>query len=271
MIKNILARLAFRLRKAISIRLKVPVRNSSLYMRTNATNIMEYVRFSSFFSKEEGTVAWLDETLDNDSVLLDIGANIGIYSIYSALKINVPQCVYSIEPNAYSFHSLLTNIKQNSLIKEILPINIALTNRSSIFNFYYNSNLPGHSGSQVNSAISEHGETFIPVATELKLGYSIDELCDKGLFKRRITHVKIDVDGHEKEIVEGMATFLGGSMRPNYVQIEINPGAKSDIDRLMESFGYKLSLMSDTLSSKKIPSLEISQTPHNALYVPIAK
>ena len=55
------------------------------------------------------------------------------------------------------------------------------------------------------------------------------------------------------------------------MQIEINPGAKSEIDRLMESVGYKLSIMSDTLSSKKIPSIEISQTPHNALYVPITE
>ena len=75
MIKNIFARLAFRLRNAISIRVKVQVRNSSLYMCANATNIMEYFRFSTFFSKEKGTVAWLDETLDDDSVLLDIGAN----------------------------------------------------------------------------------------------------------------------------------------------------------------------------------------------------
>ena len=267
--RNILARLAFRLRNAISIRLTVPVRNSTLYMRSNATNIMEYVRFSTFFSKEEGTVAWLDETLDNDSVLLDIGANIGIYSIYSALKIGVSESVYSIEPNAYSFHSLLTNIKQNSLIREIVPINIALTNRFSIFDFHYNSDLPGHSGSQVHSAISEHGETFIPVATELKLGCSVDELSDNGLFKRRITHVKIDVDGHEKEIVEGMTRLLSGPLRPNYVQIEINPGAKSDINRLMEGCGYRLSLMSDTLSSKKMSTVEISRTPHNALYVPI--
>ena len=41
MIKNIFARLAFRLRNAISIRVKVQVRNSSLYMCANATNIME--------------------------------------------------------------------------------------------------------------------------------------------------------------------------------------------------------------------------------------
>ena len=47
---------------------------------------IEAGRIGSMFYKERGTISWI-KSLDKDDVLFDIGANIGIYTIYAAPRV----------------------------------------------------------------------------------------------------------------------------------------------------------------------------------------
>ena len=63
-------------------------------------------------SKEPETIKWIN-SFDKESVFFDIGANIGIYSLYSAIvKQNL---VYAFEPHAASYKNLLESINLNKL------------------------------------------------------------------------------------------------------------------------------------------------------------
>ncbi|MEO7768245.1 MAG: FkbM family methyltransferase, partial [Ferruginibacter sp.] len=62
--------------------------------------------------------------VDPGSIVIDIGANIGVFSLYAA------RCgakkVYAFEPNKKSYEILLNNIKVNNLEKIIIPFNLAV-------------------------------------------------------------------------------------------------------------------------------------------------
>ena len=52
-------------------------------------NQLTQYRVDSFFTKEPETLEWIDNFMDNKNIIFwDIGANVGLYSIYAAIKFN---------------------------------------------------------------------------------------------------------------------------------------------------------------------------------------
>jgi hypothetical protein len=51
-----------------------------------ADNWITRYRWQSYNTKEVETLDWIDKAFQNDDTLFDIGANIGQYSIYAALR-----------------------------------------------------------------------------------------------------------------------------------------------------------------------------------------
>ena len=68
---------------------------------------------------------WLDKTLHDGDVFFDVGANVGIYSLYAALR-NPKTKVYAFEPEYSNLHQLKQNILLNSLAETIFPYSLAL-------------------------------------------------------------------------------------------------------------------------------------------------
>lgn len=265
MLAKIYVKLMLRLQSLFMIKVKIKIRDSKEILVSKCASHIEYYRFASLYSKEPGTVNWLHRTFKEGSVLLDIGANVGLYSMLAA-KIGGPSsCVYAFEPNSFNFSKLLQNINVNGLSGSIRPLNIALSSKKLFQEFYYNSDVEGASGSQVGQPVTEYGEAFDVVLSEHKPCFSIDGLSDSGVFEKSITHIKIDVDGHEYHILKGMEKFLTGSLAPEYIQIEINPGLSTNIDKLVESYGYHLLERTGTLTSQQSSS-RLEDVAHNALY-----
>ena len=80
------------------------------------------MRAASFETKEPETIDWI-RTFKAEESLLDIGANIGIYSLYAALKgINV----IALEPDALNYALLNLNIRVNNFGKKIVAYSIAM-------------------------------------------------------------------------------------------------------------------------------------------------
>ena len=58
---------------------------------------------------------WMDENLQEGDVFFDIGANVGVYSIYAA-KRSPKAMVYAFEPEYSNLHQLKLNIINNKLL-----------------------------------------------------------------------------------------------------------------------------------------------------------
>ncbi len=67
------------LARGLSLELVLPTAAGEL--RFQCTNAQTLRRACTFYIKEAGTVAWLDRVLQPGDVFLDIGANVGIYTL----------------------------------------------------------------------------------------------------------------------------------------------------------------------------------------------
>ena len=83
-------------------------------------------------NSEPTTNAWIN-SFDNKDTFLDIGANIGLYSMMAATR--GLSRVYAVEPNPYTFSVLARNVAENQFGSRIVPLNFAMARTSSIVSF----------------------------------------------------------------------------------------------------------------------------------------
>jgi len=192
-------------------------------------------RASKIGSKEPGTVSWLHETLRADDVFYDIGANVGIYSVFAAARISRGR-VYSFEPHAANFAVLLRSIYLNNMADRITPLSVALDARSGCIDFAYQELLAGSTGSQLATSPLAVEEGHVAVV-ELKATQAIDAMVAAGQIEPA-TVIKIDVDGAELNILRGMQQLLARrSVRS--LQVEIDPPQNDAIRAWLDEQGYR--------------------------------
>ncbi len=199
--------------------------------RLYAANSLEEYRCQSFFSKEPETVAWIEQVMRDGEVLLDVGANIGIYAIYAALRYPRSR-VYAVEPFAENHHRLCANLRLNRL-DNLVALHLGFSDLNAIEPFFVKDERLGASGSQLHNNLDEHGRRYEVLWREFVPTMSIDSFLE--VFDCPVpNHIKIDVDGIETRIVDGMQnTLRNESLRS--VLIEINKDS-SDVESLLETF-----------------------------------
>ena len=121
------------------------VDGSSSY-RFRCETVREFNRCLKFFSKEPGTVKWINAEVKPGQTFYDIGANIGVYTILAARKTGPEGKVYSFEPHAANFARLVDNVIQNNLQDVVIPCGIALDAEEGFSHFNYDSVKPGVDG-----------------------------------------------------------------------------------------------------------------------------
>jgi len=90
-------------------------------------------RVDTFFTKEPETLEWIDNFEKKENLIFwDIGANIGLYSIYNSIK-NPKSTTIAFEPSSSNLRVLTRNISINNLEKNIKVISMPLTNKKNIF------------------------------------------------------------------------------------------------------------------------------------------
>jgi FkbM family methyltransferase len=199
---------------------------------------LEEYRINSIFEKEPETIAWIDSISNSDSVFYDIGANIGIYTLYMNYK-NPMMQMYCFEPVQNNFNSLQNNIISNNALN-VHPFNIALSNNNVINNLFLSDTRNGNSGAQIKAPINEKGDIFEAKKIEKILSFSLDYLVNNLNFPQP-NFIKIDVDGHENEILDGMMRTLE-NVQLKSILIEFN---NEDQFQKWQSYFNKIGLFID--------------------------
>ncbi len=176
---------------------------------------------------EPATNAWID-SFSKDDTFVDIGANIGLYSLRAASR-GVAK-VYAIEPNPFSFSVLARNIVANGFDSLVIPLCLAMSDSSSVVTFKLSGT---HAGSIRNEISGDgpplHGPSITTAA------FSVDELFRvQGV--SGVNHLKIDVDGLELEILRGARGLLSdGALKS--VLVEDNSKDKGEGSPLVSFLG----------------------------------
>ena len=243
------------------------VTDGSYRYRFLCGNLMEYVRCAGLFVKEPGTCAWIDRQVRPGEVFYDIGANIGLYAIMAGVRVGSEGRVFAFEPHAANFASLVRNIAANDLASVITPCNFALYDHAGFFEFNYASLITGSSNSQLGGVAVPGREPFQAVVRELKRAETLDDLLDARLLPPPV-HVKIDVDGNEPLILQGMQRLLRSEERPRSISVEVNPGQDDRIAELLEGSGYRVAERNLSRSGEKMKKKQRAEAyPYNAIYL----
>lgn len=154
------------------------------------------------YAYEWGVKKFVYSHIDNYNKFLDIGANIGTYSILFA-KAGLEGCAF--EPVQTNFKALSENIALNKLENKVKLINLALGSHehSDTFTFDPVNTGASHLSSIINEDVNDGGETPVKIVT-------LDSIIDKCNFdpEKDKIFIKIDVEGMESKVLEGAKEFL---------------------------------------------------------------
>ena len=216
----------------------VRVRDGERTYTFRCASSQEYRRATTLFTKEPGTIRWIGSEVRPGDVFYDIGANIGIYTIPAGYRVGSEGRVYAFEPHVANVSSLLRNVAANDLSDAVSVISCALHSASGFFDFNYRDWTAGSSMSQLGGEVDPYGVPIELRGKELKMAVTVDELIERGMIEPA-TAIKIDVDGNELLILEGMQALLAGRRPPRSVQVEVNPNEAEELQEHMRSCGFE--------------------------------
>jgi FkbM family methyltransferase len=209
----------------------------SIAIRVSTPN--EHHRAETYATKEPETIRWLRENLRDGDVFYDIGANIGLYSLYAA-KLR-PACrVFAFEPESHNFGNLCGNLRLNR-VANVTPCSFPLSSCEGFTPFYLYDLRPGGALHSLGCPSPLRDEP--PLLTTGTLAVTIDALVSRhGLPAPNL--IKLDVDGNEEQILDGAATVLAsGSLRSILVEVtwpDEGKAALSWAESKLSPYGYQL-------------------------------
>ena len=171
----------------------------------HSLNSLCHFRATTIFTKEPETISWI-ESMESNSIFFDVGANIGLYSVYAAHR-NVQ--TFAFEPSPFNIEVLFRNITSNQLNQFCTVLPISLSSETKVDKFFMSRSDMKWGGAH-NSVMYDIGYDGNPLVDPLEtkaISFSLDEAIEMFQIPNP-THLKIDVDGLEMEILRGAKNSL---------------------------------------------------------------
>lgn len=144
---------------------------------------------------EEYEMQLLLQTLKPGNVAIDIGANIGVYTLPMAKKVSDSGTIYAFEPDPTNFSILARNIADNNF-PNVLPVSLGLADHRGEARLYLSlDNMGDH---RVYDAQYRRKRKSIPIALN-----TLDTVLRQYDEKRKIATIKIDTQGYEPFVIRG--------------------------------------------------------------------
>ena len=174
-------------------------------------------------------MAYTLHVLSSEDLFIDIGANVGSYTILACAVRGAKG--FCFEPIPSTFQRLMNNIKLNNLLDRVQAYNIGLADKEGELYFSTKLNCTNHVVAGGESSVDTIKIKVLPL--------------DVILAGESPSLVKIDVEGLETLVVNGMARTLENSSLHSVI-IELNGSSKRygfndmDIIDMMVGFGFRM-------------------------------
>jgi FkbM family methyltransferase len=195
-------------------------------------------RASSLMTKEPSTIAWI-EGFSPGQTLVDVGANVGMYSLCAARFRDVK--VYAFEPESQNYAVLNQNIHRNRLQDRVTAYCVALSDGTRYDALYLGEFVIGGSCHTFGERTGPDGKPMAPAFRQGCFATTLDAMVGEGAVPIP-DHIKIDVDGIEPKVIAGARETLSNK-RVKSVLIEINSMLEEhwEIIDLMLGLGFDYS------------------------------
>ncbi len=225
-------------------------------------------RVQALYKNEPETLNWIDNFQSNNFkkiVFWDVGANIGLYSIYAAVKIKDIEII-SFEPSFSNTRTLSRNTFINSLDNKITIFPLALSDKANTISYLNETKFAdGNAGSSFDKNIDQTGHSIKEDQIQNRyklLGTSMDNLIQNKILTVP-NYIKIDVDSIEDLILKGAENLLKNKDLKE-LSIEMNPTYEKKykfINNFMQENNFKkVSSLNRNLLKDKNYKLKLNET-----------
>ncbi len=216
--------------------------NNKMFIDLNDTGLSKELIMNG--KREIIQTEFLKDILRKGMKVLDIGANIGYFALIEAECVGNKGKVYVIEPIPKSFELLLRNVRINNY-KNCELFNMAFSNKKGE-SYIYQSERLNWSSMKPNKYRDMQNKIKVKVDT-------VDNFLRE---KEKPDLIRMDVEGHELEVFEGMEETLNSinhlilflELHPIHLKVKI-PELKNLIHKLIR-LGYEPIKLTDTMGFK---------------------
>lgn len=186
---------------------KIKFENKDFTFRTGHGRL--FWRAKTVLTEEPLMISWIKSMTPND-VVLDIGANVGMYSVLIASRVKT---VYACELDSLNVAILKENLYLNHLLDKVKIIPLACGAKAEMVDVKFRSLSYGDAlqlidGGDETQTFGSNPDVTGYIAPVLQM--SLDELFTKTELQRP-NKIKIDVDGNELIVLAGTVELLTGA------------------------------------------------------------
>ncbi len=202
-------------------------------------------------------------SLKEDSVVVDAGANIGLFTIYVLEKFP-KSSVYAFEPSPETFKVLKENTKKYSSRCKIFEVGLSNKEEEAKFHFYPNFStfstfypdhlsMGGDKSRMENVVDSKSAEAALVPKEEICKLVTLSSIIEKEKIKQ-IDLLKMDVQRAELYVLEGIKDNDWVKIKQIAFELHhIGEEETKKIDQLLSQKGYRVEKHEDKLSTKEVP------------------
>jgi FkbM family methyltransferase len=198
---------------------------------------MVFYRARSFFTKEPETVEWIRSFVPGET-LFDLGANVGLFSLLAA-KMGVHAVAF--EPEPQNFSVLARNIYLNGLADLVVPLNLAIADKTTIDFLYMPVFGIGNAFNQFGVPIAAGAASAPAASKQYVMAFTLDAFLST-FPQFTPTHIKIDVDGLEHLVICGAdKTLESPSLKSLLVEFDSRVKEGKQAIDFIQSKGFTIS------------------------------
>ncbi len=212
----------------------IPFDGLTLAVEANLRSIVTSVLLTEGTWFEAELALW-QQHIQPGMVVIDVGANVGVYTFSAAVRVGRSGRVFAVEPFAGCVQCLEETCRVNAL-DWVTVCAAAASDRPG------SAQLSLNASSELNELVTGPTDPAGPAVDKSTTVscITLDSLVDEhGL--ERVDWIKIDAEGHELSVLQG-ATSLLQRFRPRvlYENVAAAQGANLEVSRWLQQAGYRL-------------------------------
>ena len=170
--------------------------------------------------------------LRTGDTFVDVGSNMGAYSLWAALSVGPSGRVVAIEADEQNYEALVENVALNSFHDRITTVRCGVSDRREALPMHRN--VTGNCG----------GHNFVGRGEQGPLVHCkpLEEVLE-AVGVQRVRMMKLDIEGFERKVLSQYFNHLPVDAMPDYLLVEIEdspapPDEKEAVRRLVAAHDY---------------------------------
>jgi len=182
-------------------KIEVEFENQRLIFRTGNGRLLW--RAKSLLTEEPLMISWI-KSMQSDDVVLDVGANVGMYTVPIAKKVRT---VYACELDPLNIAILKENLFLNSVSQNVVVLPFACGDSAKIVNVKFRDLAYGDALQLIEGGDPQNTRFGDRTHSAKVIQFSLDDIFAK-LDLPRPNKIKIDVDGNELTVLQGIKDLI---------------------------------------------------------------